>query len=123
MAKAKASTMAKESAPAKRQDRMVTFEIKTNKPLPVGEQVFVTGSVSMFGAWRPDGFPLTRMGENVWGGSAPIPADAAIEYKFTRGSWADEEILDDGTAPANGVIPAGGDQTVRRTIAGWKDGR
>ena len=103
--------------------RTVSFEIKTRKPLPIGEQVFVTGSVSMLGAWVPDGLPLTRMGDNVWFGSANVPSDAVIDYKVTRGSWHDEEVLEDGLAPPNATIRAGGDVTVRRTVFGWKDGR
>ncbi len=106
-----------------RTERTVTFEVKTRKPLPVGEQVFITGDIQMLGRWRPDGFPLTRMGENTWGGTAILPSDRTIEFKITRGSWNDEEILDDGSAPANGVIPSGGDHAVRRSVAAWKDGR
>jgi hypothetical protein len=109
--------------PKRRTERNVSFEIKTQKPLSVGEQVFVTGNLNMFGHWSPDGFPLTRMGENLWFGSAIVPADAVIEFKITRGSWDDEEILEDGTAPVNGTIPASGDVTVRRLVYGWKDGR
>ena len=107
----------------RRTERNISFEIKTQKPLSVGEQVFVTGSINMLGNWHPDGFPLTRMGENLWFGSAIVPADAVIEYKVTRGSWDDEEVLEDGTAPANGVIRAGGDSTIRKIVYGWKDGR
>jgi hypothetical protein len=103
--------------------RTVSFEIKTRKPLSIGEQVFITGNVNMLGNWEPDGLPLTRMGDNLWFGSAPLPGEGEIEYKVTRGSWHDEEVMEDGAAPPNNTIRAGGDTTVRRTVFGWKDGR
>ncbi|MFH0908292.1 MAG: CBM20 domain-containing protein [bacterium] len=103
-------------------ERTISFEIKTRKPLSVGEQVFVTGNINMLGNWHPDGFPLTRMGENLWFGSAIVPAAANAEFKVTRGSWDDEEILEDGSPPPNGTIRASGDAMVRKLIFGWKDG-
>ncbi|HEY8239915.1 MAG TPA: CBM20 domain-containing protein [Kiritimatiellia bacterium] len=110
-------------ATKKRTERTVSFEIKTAKPLSVGEQVFIAGNVSMLGAWRPDGFPLTRMGEDTWFGSAILPNDIVIEFKVTRGSWDDEEVQEDGSAPPNAVLKPGGDVSVRRSVTGWKDGR
>jgi hypothetical protein len=106
-----------------RTERTVSFEVKTAKPLPVGQQVFIAGNARMLGAWRPDGFPLTRMGELVWFGSAILPTDLSVEFKVTRGTWADEEVLDDGSAPPNNVIKPGGDISIRRTVTAWKDGR
>ena len=111
------------TATKKRTERMVSFEVKTQKPLPVGEQVFVTGNVPMLGSWRPDGFPLTSMDEVTWSGSALLPDNVTVEFKITRGTWDDEEVAADGVAPPNGIIKAGGDTTIRRTVVAWKDGR
>ena len=102
-------------------DRTIFFEIKTLKPLSIGEQIFVAGSVDMLGRWKPDGFPLTRMGENSWSGSALLPVDTDIEYKITRGSWESEEVSAEGVAPMNSILPVGGPATIRREIVGWKD--
>lgn len=101
--------------------RNVLFEVRTAKPLPVGQQVFVTGNQKMLGNWRADALPLTRMGENAWSGQAILPVSEAIEYKFTRGSWDTEAAGADGTVPDNAILRPGGDATVRHAVAAWKD--
>ena len=105
----------------RKKDRTVIFEVKTQTPLSVGEQVFVTGSLQALGNWRADGFPLTRMGENAWSGAAILPNQENVEYKLTRGTWDTEEVLENGYAPENSVLKAGGDTTVRRMVASWLD--
>jgi hypothetical protein len=102
-------------------DRRVSFEIKTERPLSVGEQVFISGNQQMLGNWRADGFPLTRMADNLWAGSAILPGGETIEFKITRGDWDSEEVNAEGALPGNSVLKAGGDTVVRRTVAGWKD--
>jgi hypothetical protein len=106
---------------ARNKDRTVTFEVRTEQPLPVGEQVFISGNQDMLGQWKADGFPLTRMADLVWTGSAILPGDERIEFKITRGSWDTEEINANGTVIANSVLKPGGDTAVRRTVAAWKD--
>jgi|APTNR8051073442_1049403.scaffolds.fasta_scaffold00025_55 hypothetical protein len=101
--------------------RTVLFEVRTAKPLAVGQQVFVTGNQKMLGFWRADALPLTRMGENTWSGQAILPVTEAVEYKFTRGSWSTEAVGSDGVVPGNHELRAGGDITVRHTVAAWKD--
>lgn len=101
--------------------RTVLFEVRTAKPLPVGQQVFVTGNQKMLGHWRADALPLTRMGENAWSGQAILPVGETVEYKFTRGSWDTEAVNPQGVVPGNHELKPGGDLTVRHTVAAWKD--
>lgn len=101
--------------------RTVQFEVKTLKPLPVGQQVFVTGNARMLGHWKADGLPLTRMGENAWAGHAILPVAEAVEFKVTRGLWDTEEVAADGAVPGNHVLKAGGDTTARVSVSAWKD--
>lgn len=102
-------------------NRRISFEIKTARPLPVGEQVFITGNQPILGDWKADGFPLTRMADNVWAGAAVLPGDETIEFKVTRGDWDTEEMAPDGSTPANTVLKPGGDLAVRRTVEAWRD--
>lgn len=101
--------------------RQITFEVTTRTPLPVGEQVFVTGNDPILGNWSPDGLPLTRTDDKVWSGSDVFPADAVLEYKITRGTWNSEETLEDGAIPGNRVVEASGDRVIQHPVAGWKD--
>ncbi|HMO49513.1 MAG TPA: CBM20 domain-containing protein [Kiritimatiellia bacterium] len=107
---------------ARTTERMVTFEITTAHPLPVGQQVFIAGNLEMFGAWRPDGFPLTRLDDNLWSGYAVIAEGAAVEFKITRGSWSTEEADADG-APRreHHSLGAKGPVAFRYTVTRWID--
>ena len=66
--------------------RAITFEIITPIPLPVGEQVFISGNQPELRAWKPDGFPLTRENDNRWTGTVVMASREAVAYKITRGS-------------------------------------
>lgn len=103
--------------------RTVTFEVKTSKSLPVGQQVFIAGGAKVLGNWRPDGLPLTRMGENVWSGYAILPVGDSVEYKITLGSWDNEALDEGGVTPGNFGLKPGGDITVRHTVSAWKSDR
>lgn len=105
----------------RKRNRTVNFEVRTLAPLSVGEQVFISGNVAELGRWQPDGFPLTRMGENIWAGTATLPVHEDVEYKVTRGSWDTEEVDEAGVVPGNSALKSGGDTTVRRTVAKWRD--
>jgi hypothetical protein len=111
-------------APKQRKtQRTVTFEVKTLKPLPVGQQVFIAGGTKALGNWRPDGLPLTRMGENIWSGYAILPVDESVEYKITLGDWDSEALNENGLVPGNHVLKPGGDISVRHIVPGWKSDR
>lgn len=103
--------------------RRITFRISTRHPLPVGEQVFITGNADALGQWNPGSFALARTDDLVWGGVIVAPSDAEIAYKITRGSWDTEEVQYDGGLPDNHIIPAGGDLTEERTVHHWHDRR
>lgn len=103
--------------------RRIYFEIITPTPPAAGEQVFISGSDPTLGNWKPDGLPLTRVEDRVWKAEAVLPADMAVEYKITRGTWDCEEVLPDGTVPSNYRISPGGDRIVRHTVLAWRDGR
>lgn len=108
-------------APKQRKtQRTATFEVKTIRPLKVGQQVFVAGGAKVLGNWRADGLPLTRMGENLWTGYAILPVAEDVEYKITLGDWDSEALDESGTTPGNFVIKPGGDVTARHVVSAWK---
>ena len=106
---------------SRKKSRRITFEVRTARGLPIGEQVFVAGNQEMLGKWRPDGFPLTRMADLLWQGTATVPSDEAVEYKVTRGAWDTEEVTGTGIIPSDSKVKAGGDTVVRHTVAAWRD--
>ena len=116
--------MATESAnaPSRHKERMITFEITTPSPLPVGQQVFISGNIEALGAWRPDGFPLTRLDDNLWTGYTVIEQNADVEFKVTRGTWSTEEVeAGGGVRAANHILPRRGDIAFRHAVPRWLD--
>ncbi len=103
--------------------RKITFEITTMTPLPVGEQVFISGNAEGLGDWNPSGLPLAREDDFVWSASIVLPAGRTVEYKITRGSWDTEECRVDGAIPENYELSTGRDRTVKHQVHQWKDHR
>ena len=80
------------SSKVRKTQRTVQFEVKTLKPLPVGQQVFVSGTQRVLGNWRPDGVPLTPLigldqaqfvGQWIDVGEWTLPAEARVSVWAT----------------------------------------
>ncbi len=97
------------------------FRVTTEIPLPLGEQVFITGNQPALGDWRPDAFPLNREADRLWTGQAEVERGARVEFKVTRGGWDSEEIAADGSVPGNRVYQADQDGAVEAAVVAWKD--
>ena len=111
-----------DSTISNRMDRMVTFEIVTPSPLPIGQQVFISGNIDMLGQWEPDGFPLTRQDDNIWQGYAVIEADIPVEFKVTRGSWHTEECDETGEIrKKNHTLDDSGNISFKHSVIDWLD--
>ncbi len=101
--------------------KSVSFEIETTVPLPVGEQIFLAGPGPVLGGWAPEGFPLTRVDDNLWTASVSLPSGAPVEFKITRGAWSSEEVLPGGRIPGNHAVHPFTQPVFRHRIFGWKD--
>jgi hypothetical protein len=101
-------------------EKTVLFEITTARPLPIGQQVFVSGNQPMLGDWKPDGLPLTRMDDNTWAASAIIDPNVPLEFKVTRGTWETEALGESGAIPTNTTVAAGRSRIVG-TVHRWRD--
>jgi hypothetical protein len=103
-------------------ERTVTFEITTLRPLPVGQQVFISGNIDVLGNWQPDGFPLTRLDDNLWSGYAVIRNNTPVEFKITRGTWTSEEADSPGVARRDNLtLPPDGNVSFKHIVNGWID--
>ncbi len=100
----------------------VTFIVTIPDSLPT-DAVFITGNVAQLGNWQPNRVKMERTGQNRYEITLMLPCSAAIEYKFTRGSWDNEEVLSDGTVPSNKALTVSPHLTVRHEIASWRDRR
>lgn len=103
--------------------RKVTFQVFTSTPLPVGEQVFITGNTPTLGNWRADGIPLNRAKDNLWTQTVFLPQKDTIEYKITRGTWETEQVDAEQKVPSNSVLKPGADLVITCYVHRWKDAR
>lgn len=100
--------------------RQVTFRVVARETPATGESVYIAGGHPALGAWKADGFKLDNTGDEVWTGTVELPAEERIEFKMTKGSWATERLLVDGSLPGNEVLEPGGDLTVELRAERWK---
>lgn len=101
---------------------IVTFIVNLQDSIAT-DAVYITGNLPQLGNWQPNSIKMTRVAPNQHEIALALPCGAAIEYKFTRGSWDTEEVLADGTVPGNKQLTVGPDVTVRHEIANWRDRR
>ncbi|MBC8174501.1 MAG: histidine kinase [Candidatus Marinimicrobia bacterium] len=96
----------------------VTFIVKA----PDGtDQVTVTGNLDELGNWNPASVPMEKIGDNEFFFELEIPKGTILEYKFTRGSWMTEALLEDKSIPLNHQLYVFCDTTIIYTIPFWKD--
>lgn len=101
----------------------ITFRVVTADPLPVGEQVFLSGSLAEFGNWRADGLPLTRVDDRVWSATVDVEKGLLLEFKITRGSWQTEAWDEPVPQPPNLRLMVKDDREVECQVGRWKDQR
>lgn len=99
----------------------VTLRVTVPSSTPASGPVYAAGS---FNSWNPadPAYQLTKGPDGKYSISLNLPAGTAVQYKFTRGSWATVEVNANGSDVANrSLTPAGGSQSVNVTVARWKD--
>nr|WP_246628301.1 carbohydrate binding domain-containing protein [Paenibacillus oenotherae] len=99
----------------------VTFRVTVPASTPVNGPVYLTGS---FNGWTTadTAYQLTKGTDGVYSITLNLPAGTAVQYKLTRGTWANVEVNANGTDIANRTLtPSGGAQTVNLTVQRWKD--
>ncbi len=100
----------------------VTFIVTLQDSIAT-DAVYITGNMPQLGNWQPNRIKMARVAPNQYEITLALPCGAAIEYKFTRGSWDTEEVLADGTVPGNKQLTVSQDVAVRHEIANWRDRR
>lgn len=85
--------------------------------------VYIAGNNARMGNWRPDQAKLDFAGDHLWRKIFRFETGAVIEYKITRGSWANEASDESGRPFQNFVLQVNGDTTIVDTVLYWKEGR
>jgi len=99
----------------------VTFRATVPGNTPAGESVFVVGSVAGLGEWDPGALEMSEAGAGVWEIALDLPEGAAIEYKYTRGDWANVEKSADGSEVDNRMAIVSKNLVLKDEVAVWAD--
>lgn len=79
---------------------------------------------SSLNGWNPAdaNYKLTKQADGTYKITLNVAQGTAIQYKFTRGGWANVEVSSSGADIANrSITTSGGAQTVNLTVVKWKD--
>lgn len=68
---------------------------------PVGESVYLTGSLESVGEWRADGVKLARQSDGTYAGEIEVEVGETLEFKFNRGGWETVEKNANGSDREN----------------------
>lgn len=95
-----------------------TVTLRVTVPEGTGT-VYLAGSLSVLGPWRPDGRALSGDGRER-STQLLVPPGTTFEYKLTLGSWDREAVGYAGSVPPNYRLAVTADTTVRHEIGGFK---
>lgn len=88
---------------------------------PTGATLYLAGS---FNGWNPGSaaHALTRQSDGSYSVTLPATVTGALEFKFTRGSWASVETdAQNQDIPNRSYTATGAPATVNLQVLGWKD--
>jgi len=90
------------------------------KNMLADSNVFISGNNPLMGNWDPSLVKLKKTSDNFWFGKFKLPAGFTVEFKFTRGSWENERIVN-GNVPGNIIIKLQSDTTLNFVVDQWRD--
>jgi predicted alpha/beta superfamily hydrolase len=111
------------AAPAFGAVQKIRFIIHVPSGGPPEDSIYLAGSLTEVGAWKPDGIKFTRQADGAYSADITLPAGQSLEYKITRGTWGTVEKNADGSDRPNrtAAIDANTHQ-VEITVDRWASG-
>lgn len=99
----------------------VTFIVAVPTNTPPTDIVYMATST---GNWTPNAVRMTPLTGNRWEAALTLDSGASLSYRYTRGSWTNDERNAAGVQVPNrslSVVKTGDSQTVNDTVARWAD--
>jgi predicted alpha/beta superfamily hydrolase len=104
------------------ENEMIRINFQVHAPnLNDSAAVFITGDHPNLGGWDPDLVKMTNRGSGKWDVTIAVEKEHPLEFKFTRGTWDTEALLENGQVPSNFRLTAKSDTSLAYTILRWKD--
>jgi predicted alpha/beta superfamily hydrolase len=98
----------------------VNIEVISNN-LPDSSSIYITGNDDNLGNWQPDSVELDKIETDKWSKSFFFQRGKKLEFKITRGSWANEALNNDGSIPSNYSMTVANDTLINIHINLWAD--
>lgn len=110
-------------APLKNSDAKirVTFKVIPKIMPNADEKIYITGNHPLLGNWNGRGIELEKRTDGSWMKTIIFPAGLKMEYRITRGSWANEALDDNNQIPGNYALYVRNDTTHTMEINNWKE--
>ena len=92
-------------------------------PGTTDDAIYVSGSLTDVGHWRPDGVRLARRADGLYEGELRLRLGARLEFKLSRrGDWASVEKTFDGSERMNRTIAVEATTTeLALSVERWAD--
>ncbi len=103
------------------EDVRLVFLVTIPPGTPADAGVWLAGDAAVLGGWSPAGLRCTPFGDGRFTAVASVPRGTTLEFKVTRGSWETVEKGAGGEELANRRWSAVRSDTVRVTVAAWRD--
>lgn len=104
------------------QEKEYIVTIKVTAEIEDTAKIFVVGNHDEFGNWNPSKVELEKIDNKTWRKSFSFPGKTTLEFKFTKGNWANEALTNKKTVPSNYILKVEQDTTFQTEINYWKEG-
>lgn len=84
------------------------------------DKVYIAGNNKQLGNWQPDSILLNNI-DHYWERTFNFAHNTSIEFKFTKGSWENEALDENGKIPPNHSLKVVKDTTLMFNISHWKN--
>jgi len=95
------------------------IEVRVISSLAESEKVFIAGNKPELGNWKPDKVTLDKINDTTWSKILEFKKDETIEFKFTKGSWAEEALDESGKIAGNKILKISKDTTLQFKVEAW----
>jgi len=97
--------------------------IVTSNKVDSTQKVFIAGNRSELGNWNPGLISFEKLNDTSWAKKFLFEKNSILEFKFTKGSWGNEALNENGSIPGNETLKVLNDTIIYEKINNWKDSR
>ncbi len=95
------------------------IELIVSSKIPPSQNIFISGNKPELGNWNPDKILLKKINDSTWSKLFEFSKNEIIEFKFTKGSWDEEALDENGSVSGNIILKASEDTTIIFRINNW----